>query len=220
MLRLCYRCLLRSHPARFCERFAEEMLSIFDHAEGRALRSKLVGDAFVSLLRQWTMRPQNWEQKAAASIPIGATAAPAFFTLGELKVRKSALFYGALLTLILYCGLFLALKHSRKHYVYLPSALSESVVSPESQALDSYAGVYSLDLPNKLTVILTARSGHLMVEMPREWKSVLVPVSGNRFVFSDGQENWIEFSKHGNGVIYGIRVHRNGSEFQAHRVMN
>ena len=33
-------------------------------------------------------------------------------------------------------------------------------------------------------------------------------------------ENWIEFSKHRNGVIYGIRVHRNGSEFQAHRVMN
>ena len=196
------------------------MLSIFDHVEGRALRTKLIADAFISLLRQWTMRPQNWEQKAAASIPIGATAAPAFFTLGELKVRKSALFYGAVLTLILYCGLFLVLRHSRKHYVYLPSALSESVVSPESQALDSYAGVYSLDLPNKLTVILTARSGHLMVEMPREWKSVLVPVSGNRFVFSDGQENWIEFSKHGNGVIYGIRVHRNGSEFQAHRVMN
>jgi len=220
MLRLCYRCLLRFHPARFCERFAEEMLSIFDHVEGRALRSQLVADAFISLLRQWSMRPQNWEQKAAASIPIDATAAPAFFTLGEFKLRKSALFHGAVLALILYSGLFLALRHSRKHYVYLPSALSESVVSPESQPLDSYAGVYSSDLPNKLTVMLTARSGHLMVEMPREWKSVLVPVPGNRFVFSDGQENWIEFSKHGNGVIYGIRVHRNGSEFQAHRVMN
>src|SRR6266436_4076305 len=108
------------------------------------------------------------------------------FTLGEFKLRKSGLFYGAVLTLILYCGLFLALKHSRKHYVYLPSALSESVVGPESQSLDSCAGVYSSDLPNKLTVVLTARSGHLMVEMPREWKSVLVPVPGNRFVFSDG----------------------------------
>jgi len=220
MHRLCYRCLLRFHPARFCERFAEEMLSIFDHVEGRALRSKLVADAFISLLRQWSIRPQNWEQKAPAGIPISATAAPAFFTLGEFKVRKSALFYGAVLTLILYCGLFLALKHSRKHYVYLPSALSESVVSSESQPLDSYAGVYSSDLPNKLTVMLTARSGHLMVEMPREWKSVLVPVRGDRFAFSDGQENWIEFSKHSNGVIYGICVHRNGSEFQAHRLMN
>lgn len=220
MLRLCYRYLLRFHPARFSGRFAEEMLSIFDHVEGTALRSKLVADAFISLLRQWTIRPQNWEQKAVASIPICATAAPAFFTLGEFKVRKSALFYGAVLTLILYCGLFLALKHSRKHYVYLPSALSESVVSPDSRPLDSYAGVYSSDSPNKLTVMLTARSGHLIVEMPREWKSELVPVPGNRFVFSDDQENWIEFSKHSNSVIYGIRVHRNGSEFQAHRVTN
>ena len=92
MHRLCYRCLLRFHPARFCERFAEEMLSIFDHVEGRALRSKLVADAFISLLRQWSIRPQNWEQKAPAGIPISATAAPAFFTLGEFKVRKSALF--------------------------------------------------------------------------------------------------------------------------------
>jgi len=218
MLRFCYWCLLRFHPRRFREHFAEEMLSIFDHIEGRASRDKLVADAFTSLLRQWIMRPQNWKQKATASIPIGATATPGFFTLVDFKPRKSALLYGAVLTLILYGGLFLVLRHSRKHYVYLPPALSEWVVSPD--ALDSYTGVYSSDLPNRLTVLLTVKSGQLIVEMPREWKSALVPVQGNRFVFSDGQENWIEFSKHGNGVIYGIRVHRNGSEFQAHRVMN
>jgi hypothetical protein len=218
MLRFCYWCLLCFHPAHFRERFAEEMLSIFDHIEGRASRGKLVTDAFFSLLRQWTIRPQNWEQKATASIPIGATATPAFFTLGDFRPRKSALFYGAVLTLILYCGLFLVLRHSTKHYVYLPTALSEWVVSPDT--LDSYAGVYSSDLPNKLTVALTVKSGQLIVEIPREWKSALVPVTGNRFVFLDDQENWIEFFKHGNGVIYAMRVHRNGYEFQAHRVMN
>lgn len=218
MLRVCYQYLLRFHPARFRERFAEEMLSIFDHIEGRAGREKLVADAFISLLRQWTMRPQNWEQGTTASVPICATAAPAFFTLGGFEPRKSALFYGAVLTLILYSSLFVVLKHSRKHYVYLPSALSERAVSPD--ALDSYAGVYSSNLPNKLTVLITARNGRLMVEMPREWKSALVPVQGNRFAFSDAQENWIEFSRHANGVIYGIRVHRNGSDFQARRPLN
>jgi hypothetical protein len=218
MLRFCYWSLLRFHPAHFRERFAEEMLSIFDHVEGRASRGKLVVDAFFSLLRQWSMRPQNWEQEATAGIPIGATATPAFFTLGDFRPRKNALFYGAVLTLILYCGLFLVLRHSRRHYVYLPPGHSEWVVSPDTLA--SYTGVYSSDLPGKLTVLLTAKSGQLTVEMPREWKSTLVPVTGNRFVFSDGQENWIQFSKYGNGVIYGIRVHRNGTEFQAHRVMN
>jgi hypothetical protein len=33
MLRLFYRWLLRFHPTRFRERFAEEMLSIFDHVK-------------------------------------------------------------------------------------------------------------------------------------------------------------------------------------------
>ena len=218
MLRFCYWCLLRLHPARFRERFADEMLSIFDHIEGRASRRKLVSDAFISLLRQWTMRPQNWEQKVTADIPIGAPATPSFFTLGDFKPRKNALFHGAVLTLILYCGLFFVLGHSSRHYVYLPSALSDSGVNPDT--LDSYTGVYSSGLPNKLTVLLTAKSGQLIVEVPGEWKSALVPVPGNRFVFSNGQENWIEFSKHKNGVIYGIRVHRNGTEFEARRVMN
>lgn len=218
MLRFCYRYLLRFHPARFRERFAEEMLSIFDDIEGRAGQGKLVADAFISWLRQWSMRPQNWEQKATASVPIGATAAPAFFTLGDSKPRRSALFYGAVLTLILYSSLFAVLRHSRKHYVYLPTALSEWVVSPD--ALDSFAGVYSSGLPTKLTLLLTAKNGQLMVEMPREWKSALVRVQGNRFAFSDAQENWIEFARHANGVIYSIRVHRNGSEFQARRTMN
>jgi hypothetical protein len=218
MLRFCYRYLLRFHPARFRERFGEEMLSIFDDIEGRVGRGKLVADAFISWLRQWSMRPQNWEQKATASVPIGATAAPAFFTLGDFKPRRSALFSGAVLTLILYSSLFVVLRHSRKHYVYLPPALSEWVVSPD--ALDSYAGVYSSGLPTKFTVLLTAKNGQLMVEMPREWKSALVRVQGTRFAFSDAQENWIEFSRHANGVIYGIRVHRNGSEFQARRTMN
>jgi hypothetical protein len=29
-----------------------------------------------------------------------------------------------------------------------------------------------------------------------------------------------EFSRYANGVIYGIRVHRNGSEFETRRGMN
>ena len=68
MLRFSYQCLLRLHPARFRERFAEEMLSMFDDLERNSGRGKLVADAFISLLRQWTMRPQNWEQQATASV--------------------------------------------------------------------------------------------------------------------------------------------------------
>src|SRR2546429_3008659 len=67
MLRLFYRWLLSFHPARFRKRFAEEMLSIFDHIEGRAAAVELVADAFISLVRQWTMRSEYWEEKATVS---------------------------------------------------------------------------------------------------------------------------------------------------------
>ena len=69
MLRLFYRGLLRFHPSRFRERFAEEMLSIFDHVEGRAASAELVADAFISLVRQWTMRSEYWEEEESASVP-------------------------------------------------------------------------------------------------------------------------------------------------------
>ena len=89
MLRLFYRWVLRFHPARFRERFAEEMLSIFDHVEGRAAAAKLVADAFISLVRQWTMRSEYWEEKAAASVTVGAGGLPVFYTLESFKPRKS-----------------------------------------------------------------------------------------------------------------------------------
>jgi hypothetical protein len=43
MLRLFYRWLLGFHPARFRERFVEEMLSVFDHVEGRAATAETRG---------------------------------------------------------------------------------------------------------------------------------------------------------------------------------
>jgi hypothetical protein len=45
MFRFFYRWLLRFHPARFRERFAEEMLSIFDHVETKAAAANLVVEA-------------------------------------------------------------------------------------------------------------------------------------------------------------------------------
>jgi hypothetical protein len=59
MKRACYKCLLRLHPAGFRERFAGEMLWIFDQtAEQTGLCAFL--DAFVSLLRQWTLHSGVW----------------------------------------------------------------------------------------------------------------------------------------------------------------
>jgi hypothetical protein len=228
MLRFFYRWLLRFHPARFRERFGEEMLSIFDHIEARPAAAKLVAEAFISLVRQWTMRSEYWKEKAAVSVPAAAGGSPVFFTLESFEPRKSALFEGAVLTWIVCSVLFLALKHSRMHYAYLPEVIFESVVEPNAkfptriskETLVYYVGAYSTDAPTKLTALITVEDEHLVIEIPGEHKSILVPVHGTRFAFSGSQNEWIEFVKPDNGAAHGLRIYRNGSEFGAHRTTN
>ena len=319
MLGLLYRWVLRFHPARFRERFAEEMLSIFDHIEGRAAAAGLLADAFISLLRQWTMRSEYWEEKATVSVPAGVGGLPVFYTLENFKPRKSALIGGAVLTWMACSSVFLALGHGRIHSVYLPSVSFESpansevqlrastpnlsptpaIVRPSTQASTrprtqaiiesgtntpeadrvwlgrhippeanssaevsepqeqarlsasdklhrniattppvrslsqpfvstnisredhfSYVGVYSTDAPSKFSVLITAEDGQLMIEIPGEQKSMLIPVHGTRFAFPETQNNWVEFMKHDNGAVYGLRIYRNGSEFRGHRKTN
>ncbi len=127
MFRLLYYALLRLHPARFRRRFAQEMLSIFDHVEGGPAAAKLVADGIVSLVRQWTLRLGYWEESAIERLPWSADGGPVLYTLENFKPRASALIEGLLLTWIVCSALFLAMRHSKMHYVYLPSGGIESV---------------------------------------------------------------------------------------------
>jgi len=68
MLRHLYRCALRLHPPGFRQRFGEELLSIFDKAEGRLAAFRLVLDAVGSLSRQWLFRPEFWSEIGPRSI--------------------------------------------------------------------------------------------------------------------------------------------------------
>ncbi len=57
MSRVAYRALLWLHPAEFEERFAEEMLWIFDLRRPSEVGAALLLDGFVSLCRQWFACP-------------------------------------------------------------------------------------------------------------------------------------------------------------------
>ena len=63
MIRALYRSLLWLHPACFEERFAEEMLWIFDlNAKAKPGSSiPLLVDCSVSLCRQWLFRSGIWK---------------------------------------------------------------------------------------------------------------------------------------------------------------
>jgi hypothetical protein len=57
MIRTLYRGLLWLHPGEFAERFADEMLWIFDLRRQEEMGIALLSDCFLSLCRQWFAVP-------------------------------------------------------------------------------------------------------------------------------------------------------------------
>jgi len=97
-MRILYAFLLRLHPRAFRERFAEEMLAIFDEAPSVGF----LGDAVLSLVRQWMFRPKQ-QPDAVAAQPSGM-----FQTLDTYTPRRSALIQGAVLSACFFWALVLA----------------------------------------------------------------------------------------------------------------
>jgi hypothetical protein len=120
MLRLVYRWLLRLHPARFRERFTEEMLSIFDHhVAEKPAAVKLLGDGFISLMRQWTLRSEYQEEKESGAHS-ATDGVPLFYTFESFKPRTSALIDGGILSLLVFCAVCLILRYNWTHPIFVP----------------------------------------------------------------------------------------------------
>ncbi|HEX4229139.1 MAG TPA: hypothetical protein VHZ07_10740 [Bryobacteraceae bacterium] len=60
MIRVLYRGVLWLHPATFADRFAEEMLWIFDLRRSTETGIALLADCIVSLGRQWLSQSRVW----------------------------------------------------------------------------------------------------------------------------------------------------------------
>jgi len=112
MLRFLYRGVLRAHPSWFRRRFADEMLAIFDQTQGPSAASRLLGDGMISLLRQWTLRPEFWEEPAVPATPNGV---PLFHTFESSKPRTQALLYGAFLSLLVLNGVCWTMGYAWNH---------------------------------------------------------------------------------------------------------
>ena len=89
MSRGLYRCLLWLHPAFFRERFAGEMLWIFDQTVGAEGAAALLADGMLSLIRQWLIRRMTWKVAVAlagALLQVGLVAA----LTGDHAARRSS----------------------------------------------------------------------------------------------------------------------------------
>lgn len=142
MLRHLYHCALRLHPPGFRRRFGEEMLSIFDHAEGRLAAFRLLFDAAGSLSRQWLFRPAFWNEIAPLrSIQPAADGVPSFSTIEGFRPRPSAVIDGVVLSITLFCLTCFAIRYSWIHVLH--------VHIPEVQ-FDSYVAIHPGASPSEL----------------------------------------------------------------------
>src|SRR3989442_15265254 len=107
MLRSLYRRLLYLHPPAFRQRFAEEMLWIFDEAAATHGALGLFADGLVSLLRQWIVRPESWHAPLAAAIAPAPAGLSSFFAGGHFRgPQNSRPFYRWMQGKIIFLGLF------------------------------------------------------------------------------------------------------------------
>lgn len=116
MLRFLYSAVLRVHPPYFRQRFSDEMQAIFDQSHSDLTRGRLLADAVVSLARQWTLRPQYWEEPAPVAVE-GGTAL--FSSLATSKPRTVALFSGAILSALVLNGVSLTIGYAWEHPIFI-----------------------------------------------------------------------------------------------------
>ncbi len=135
MLRFIYRGVLRAHPSWFRRRFADEMLSIFDQTQGPLAAARLLGDGIVSLLRQWTLRPEFWEEPTVPATPNGA---PLFHTFESSKPRTEALLYGAFLSVLVLNGVCWTMGYAWNHPTFV--WIQQPVISPPEAWKSKSAG--------------------------------------------------------------------------------
>jgi len=135
MLRSLYRGLLDLHPSAFRKRFAEEMLSIFDHRTGWAAAFRLLMDAFISLARQWALRPEFWHDLSQVEQP-ASDGVPSFCTLDPFRPRTAAVIHGMVLSVTIFCATCYGIRYSwiRVLHIHIPEVAFESSSSTQPSA--------------------------------------------------------------------------------------
>ena len=144
MLRPLYRCTLHLHPPGFRKRFEEEILSIFDAAATTPDRIRLLADGLLSLVRQWSLRPEFWQGAPLQPIQTAHDGVPCFYSLDPFRPRTSAVIHGSILTIILFLSTCYAIRHSwiRVLNVHIPEIQFERPESlPSTETPSSHSSV-------------------------------------------------------------------------------
>jgi hypothetical protein len=143
MLRSIYSHLLRLHPEHFRQRFGDEMMSIFDQAAEDQQRRRLVLDGFISLLRQWSLRPEYWHETVATA-RTASDGVPGFFMFGNFVPRTTALMDGAVVGVATIMLVISVMGYVWTHPTYMPvpGRGPARTVSPGKTQPDNHPKLY------------------------------------------------------------------------------
>ena len=119
MGRLLYAALLRLHPRQFRERFGTEMMGIFDDELQNGASIRLLLDGAISVLRQHALRRTRPEPACSSLGPGQLTAMPLFYIFESRPHSRTALVNGAILSLVLFALVSLAVERGRAHFPQL-----------------------------------------------------------------------------------------------------
>jgi hypothetical protein len=229
MLRALFQLLVGLHPRAFRRRFAPEMLSIFDHATGKRIALSLVADAFISLLRQWGLRPGFWSEPNPDEEPQMASAGTRSFYISE-NYRPSglALLHGVTLTLAAFITITLAFIHTKGSKVqpWLPRIEAEkSEIPPTEQEafqtsppLEFCEGMYATDSPNSPEMDVTVEGNRLFLSLPGKIRTALAPCSGSTFRYDGSSSCQITFSNFDRGKFQKLDINQGVRHFTAIRL--
>ena len=159
MLRPLFRCLLLLHPPYFRKRFADEMLSIFDHAVGARAKFLLLIDGLVSLARQWGLRPEFWEAVSPRQ-QLDPDGVPSFYTFAPFHPQTQAVIHGLLLSVAFFCVICFGIRYSsiRILHVNIPAIQFDepiaSQVGPSTAPTTSKASAVAPASPHKAVIAI------------------------------------------------------------------
>ena len=137
LLRPFYRCVVRLHPPAFRERFADEMLSIFDRSVGTQAELRLLLDALLSLARQWALRPEFWHGLPQAPTQPSADGIPSFQSLDPFRPRTAAVIHALVLSTVVFSLTCFAIRYSWIHVLTCTFGKSSGTARDPCQAVPS-----------------------------------------------------------------------------------
>jgi len=208
------------------------MLYIFDQQKGTQAALGVTLDCILSLLRQWTLRPRIGMERPATPVQ-NATADNIllFETFDAFPLRKSAIIYGALLSLVLLYITVYAIPHSGIDLLNLHNVeiAINSIQQENAQTgrgmilLDQYVGQYISKNPSaKFSIQIegdASSDNHLSLSLGGAGHSSLrlLPLSPTKFIILGARDSYVDFTADAQGRICCLSLVMNSNAVTAKR---